>query len=379
MAHGRRRCHNRVLTSNFISRMPCPDNSSRFALSSKASRCTTAFIFVGVFLQGCQDETPTTGAPRVTATVPQTELPAAKPNVAIEPQDVPVTFVPLDNAVTEDDSAKYRPDDMRPVHDAKKLAESGIHTYESRRLRLHTDIDSAIAESLTKLVDQAYDALEEYFGPLLPSRDGGEFQVTGYVMHDAAKFGAAGLLPEDLRAFQHGRQRGAEFWINDQRSDYYRRHLLLHEYTHCFMVTAGFDSAPLWYLEGMAERFGTHATSADGQSQFGVFPSDKSQFAGLGRIELVQGDIARGVQPEISEIVNWDENAYRDNSRYAWSWALCEFLDTHPTYRERFRELARTARNSDFGAEFDRLFGQDAAAMQTDWSEFAAKLQYGSR
>ena len=46
----------------------------------------------------------------------------------------------------------------------------------------------------------------------------------------------AGLLPDNLPSFLNGRHRGQEFWLNDQDQDYYRRHLVIHEATHCYMT-----------------------------------------------------------------------------------------------------------------------------------------------
>ncbi|MCA9023508.1 MAG: hypothetical protein KDA74_25340, partial [Planctomycetaceae bacterium] len=82
----------------------------------------------------------------------------------------------------------YRPSDQRPVHNNQRLALLGIHCYESPRLKLYTDIDPEIARKLPAVVDQAYLALVDYFGPLPPDREGTEFQVTGYIMQNRELF-----------------------------------------------------------------------------------------------------------------------------------------------------------------------------------------------
>ena len=51
---------------------------------------------------------------------------------------------------------------------------------------------------------------------------------------------------------------GREFWLFDQPTDYYVRHLLLHEGTHVFMVSFLGGCGPGWYMEGTAELLGTH-------------------------------------------------------------------------------------------------------------------------
>ncbi len=131
---------------------------------------------------------------------------------------------------------KYRPSDARPKHNVAALKAVGIHRYASKHLELFTDIKPELAKDLPPLVDQLYAALENYFGPLPPDREGSTFQMTGYIMADKRVFRETGLLPENLPGFYHGRNRGAEFWINDQEYDYFRRHLMLHEATHCYMT-----------------------------------------------------------------------------------------------------------------------------------------------
>ena len=49
---------------------------------------------------------------------------------------------------------------------------------------------------------------------------------------------------------------GAELWLHDQPTAYYRRHLLLHEGTHVFMASFLGGCGPGWYMEGTAELFG---------------------------------------------------------------------------------------------------------------------------
>ena len=130
----------------------------------------------------------------------------------------------------------FRPNDPRAPHDDRKLAALGIRLYESKRLKLYTDIDPAVAATLPPVIDQAYDALVKYFGPLPPDRARTEFQMTGYLIKDDQLFREVGLIPEDLPRFEHGRHRRTEFWMREQKYDYYRRPLLIHEATHCFMT-----------------------------------------------------------------------------------------------------------------------------------------------
>ena len=186
----------------------------------------------------------------------------------------------------------YRIPDLRVRHDDARLSSLGITSTQSKRLKLYTDVPAERVKSIGPAVDALFVALTEYFGPLPPARDGSEFAVTGYLMADKARFRNAGLLPENLRPFLNGRHRGLEFWVNEQDTDYYRRHLVLHEFTHCFMYSPDDVQIPAWYSEGMAELFGTHRLDAEGHYHFRVMPDRPDHFEGHGRIPIVRSETA---------------------------------------------------------------------------------------
>jgi hypothetical protein len=269
----------------------------------------------------------------------------------------------------------YRAADGRPVHDDRRLAAFGIHRYESRHLRLYTDIAPEIARGLPRYADLLYAELERYFGPLPPARDGSVFQVTGYIIKEKALFRQVGLLPEDLPGFLHGRHRGQEFWMNDQQQTYYRRHLMLHEMTHCFMGVErdGGPPLPTWYMEGMAEHFAAHRAEPDGTISFRVMPDGEHDFDGFRRIDIVRDEIAAGRFRTIDGVWSLQPNDFLENPAYAWSWALCHWLDKHPRHHERFRALADSTTQREFTREFLRHFGGDEDLL-LGWAVFTAGL-----
>jgi hypothetical protein len=59
---------------------------------------------------------------------------------------------------------------------------------------------------------------------------------------------------------------------------------------------------------------------------------------------------------------------------YAWSWAFCRFLASHPRYRDRFQQLGRELGAKPFEDEFDRQFGTDAAFLEAEWLMFAEHI-----
>lgn len=270
-----------------------------------------------------------------------------------------------------------RPSDNRPTHDDARLARLGIHKYESKRLRLYTDLDPKIARTLPPILDQAYDAWVKYFGKLPPTRERTEFQVTGYLIKDKALFARARLVPVDLPRFLNGRHRGYEFWMYDSQWEYYRRHLLIHEATHCFMYAVRDTRFPTWYMEGMAEFFGTHTLDANGKATFGVMPQDVKDFIGSSRIEYVQQACSAGRALGIDHVLSLRPEDYLKNPSYAWSWALCKFFDSHPRYQKGFRELAKITEASYFVMEFHKFKQAASPQIYSEWHLFANGLEYG--
>src|SRR5207237_7879020 len=110
---------------------------------------------------------------------------------------------------------------------------------------------SPAVDELPAVFDAAIPQWVAYFGvekTLWP-----DWRMNGFLIVDKERFRRAGVLPETLPEFSHGYSYGYELWMNEQPSDYYRRHLLLHEGTHGFMNTVLGSCGPPWYMEGTAE------------------------------------------------------------------------------------------------------------------------------
>jgi hypothetical protein len=271
----------------------------------------------------------------------------------------------------------YREPDRRPQHDDARLKALGIQSYESTHLKLYTDVPAERVKSILPAVDAAYDALTEYFGPLPPTPEKTEFQVTGYLMADKELFRRTGLLPEDLPPFLNGRHRELEFWINEQETDYYRRHLAIHEFTHCFMFSFPRVRIPAWYQEGMAELFGTHEIDSQGHYRFRVMPDRPERFEGLGRIPMVRGEITQKRWKSLTDIGQLKGEDFLDNAAYGWAWAVCKLLDTHPRFARPFHDVGRQMTFGGFEPAMQRLWVLDEDGLQTEWALFSHHLQYG--
>ena len=344
---------------------------------SAASSCRLSALLAVLLLSGCDSKSPPPKTspsaavrqkpkPKATSKTPA-ESPktvAADPVAEIEPEKDP------------EPPPAFRPPDRRPVHDDAELAAAGIHRYESKRLRLYTDIEPEIAKTLPPVVDQLYEALVKYFGPLPPDEHGAEFQMTGYLIRDEVVFREQGLM-EGLPVLHHGKHVANRFWMREQQFDYFRRHLLLHECTHCFMTFEPGPAPPVWYMEGMAELFGTHRVDSDGRAEFCIMPTISDNTDGWGRIAAVRRECAEGRPLSVGGVYNLPEDAFFKPIAYAWSWALCKFFDSHPRYAERFRELGRHLHDGEFEPRFRDAFYPDRRNLSTEWTLFENQLQPG--
>ncbi|QDT63539.1 hypothetical protein [Calycomorphotria hydatis] len=321
-------------------------------------------------------------------------------------QPKPVTTTPAtkppEPKVEEPEPVEIKKERLKPTDE--QLAAEGIHRYDSEYLTLYTDVPREKITLIPGLVDLLYPEWVAYFSKSsseLPTEEGiapGEevpppdnkpnaqktmpveeapFHIQGYLMADREKFDRLGLIPEDLPEFLTGRHSGKEFWVLDQEWDYYRRHLVLHEATHCFMTSLPDSEGPAWYMEGMAEHFATHRLRAEGGAEFRVMPDNPEDFDGWGRIKLLQASGEAGVFQSIDQIRQYQQNEFLINDRYAWSWGLCALMDMHPLYRERFQQLGAVENRKDFYEKFNKLFIEDAFYLVTEWELFADHADYG--
>lgn len=267
---------------------------------------------------------------------------------------------------------------VRPLN-GEELAKHGIKIISAQPMRLVTDADQDIYAPVLLTVDPLLQALEAYFGKLPPSEDGSPFHLTAFLMASRDKFADARLMPAGELLQFHGRQMGSEFWMNSQTLPYYQAHLFAHEATHAFMMhlPGATDDLPVWYLEGMAELFGTHERDADQKLQFGVMPTSPDQLRGWERIALVRRDIAARGLRSVNDILSLKSDDYVAVESYAWSWALCRFLVSHPIYRDRFQKLGRNLTDGDFGKRFTSTFGPELKTLNVEWKLFANQLVYG--
>lgn len=285
-------------------------------------------------------------------------------------------------------AADIRLADDRPPLNREELKASGLHILESRHLILVTDVPLADVQDLPALADALFDELQRQLGSLAPDIAGKEFQVTGYLMDAQERFDKAGLLPPEQFAFRHGRHMRYQFWMNNQTSPYYRRHLLLHEFVHCFiMCEHGMrDIPPLWYTEGIAEVFATHALEKDiTKSQFGILPPTIDQFEGWGRITQIQRTLRTPETAGSDNPENWSlgnlrhpaSSAFHADLQYAQAWALVWFLRNHPELKNDHQVFNSVRTEKDFLAAERTLGSERWQRLERVWPLFLDSLVEG--
>lgn len=261
--------------------------------------------------------------------------------------------------------------------DEAKVAAHGIRKLTGKHVEIFTDIPkSSGVDQIPRVFDLAVPLWAKYFA-IKPSNLQG-WKLTGFLIDDKGKFEKAGLLPADLPPFINGYQRSTNFWAYNQPSDYYRRHLVLHEGVHGFMRQFLGGAGASWYSEGIAELLATHKWEF-GNLLVGYMPKDKTEVPYWGRIKIIQDEFAASRALMIREVMRLDTRAFLQNDAYAWSWAVAAFLDGHPNYRGKFRRLREKARLSgeQFTAEFEKQIVGQLRELDEQWQLFVVGADYG--
>jgi hypothetical protein len=264
----------------------------------------------------------------------------------------------------------------QPVIDDARLAADGIRKLSGKHLILYTDVPpSPQIEILPAVFDQAFPQWCQYFH--VSARDHADWRVVGCLVRDKPLFIRCGLMPENLPVVHQGYFAMGRLWVFDQSSDYYRRHLLLHEGTHAFMTAMLAGTGPPWYAEGTAELLGTHRW-LDGRLTLGYMPQSREEVPQLGRVRLVQEAVAARRAKHLQTVLDFPAQALSETEAYGWCWAAAALLDMHPRYRDRFRTLYRfAAKGEGLNEELHRLFAGDWQPLSEEWQLFVVEMEYG--
>ncbi len=253
----------------------------------------------------------------------------------------------------------------------------GFSSYSGRYCEIVTDL--ALGDELrelTSIFDAAIPLWCEIFD--LPLGEVRSWRATAHIMGARERFISSGKLPKDFPKFPHGFQWKNDIWVVEQPSDYYRRHLLLHEGTHWFMARKYGSAGPPWLMEGVAEWLATHRWN-NGALTLGVIPRSRSDVPYWGRIALIQDQLSSGVAPSLESILRYGTAAHQNVDAYAWSWAAVTFMRTNPDTQQIFQDFLATELKPDQSLNrrlFNRL-QQRWPHLRTQWAAFVSELDYG--
>ncbi|MCC9606599.1 hypothetical protein LOC68_17055 [Blastopirellula sp. JC732] len=342
---------------------------------------------------GSSDKPTAAPAPQVAATPQPTRQPIVEEKPA-KPTE-PVRRATMEPAKKDDDGSiavlnqfmnddgagdRFRPAPIEPrvefEIDPATLAANGLRQIKGKHLTLITDLPtSPEVDELPTVFDAAFPLWCEYFN--VDPVKFANWHTKGCLMSREEPFVAAGMLPNDLPKFLHGYARGDAFWLREQPSPQYRRHLLLHEGTHSFMERMFGGGGPPWYSEGIAEYFGTHYWR-DGKLTIGVVPASKEEMPMWGRIKIIKEDFAARQGKTLDDVMNYALDAHLQTSPYGWCWGAVTYLETDPRTHDEFRKLQEYVR---LGYDMNRRFQESLAdqwpEINEGWQMFVANADYG--
>jgi hypothetical protein len=267
--------------------------------------------------------------------------------------------------------------------DSDRWGAVGLHASASQHLFLVTDHPdaSAFAEFHT-VMQQAVEQWGAFFGA--DARRFADWQLTCFLIVDAAKFAAAELLPPAGHLPQGklppgGWQYGNQIWVNHQPGPYYTRHLLLHEGTHAFCAYNFGALGPPWLAEGLAEYLALHRWQ-DERLELATRQITKEDVPYWGRVKLIRDAYQSGAPKTLAEVLRFPPQAFPQTDSYAWSWAAVSLFDQHPQCRAIFRQHVQqlgTMADNQWNRQLLSAVPLSLEQLETQWQVDTLALQYG--
>ena len=255
-------------------------------------------------------------------------------------------------------------------------APAGMQTVHGKHIVLKAD--SGSRKSLTDLVE-SYDAAVpqwERFWKLPPGALD-RWRVDAFVMSDPARYRDSGDLPAGLN-FPFGYAMPGNIWVMRQQSDYYTRHLLLHEGVHALAIDQFDGTGPSWFAEGLAEMLGVHRGSGS-QVEVNVVPESRQAVPFWGRFKLLSQRRAENRIPTLDAVMAYPLELNSDVESYGWSWVAIMLLAEYPEYLPMI--LAAAKNGSDRSVGFTQALKQPLTAqwpiVQARWRLLTHTIDYG--
>lgn len=259
----------------------------------------------------------------------------------------------------------------------RRTVAADLRQLEGRWVRVVTDLPASPAtDALPAAFDAAVPQWLDFWQQPASKLDG--WRITAYVMADRPFFQRRGLIPDALPDFPHGFQQGDKAWVVAQPSDYYTRHLLLHEGVHALAYRLFGGTGPMWFMEGTAELLATH--SGEGADvRLPAIPESRDAAPHWGRIKVIDQRRRAGESLSVESVMRYRNMLHRDVEPYAWTWAVALLLQTYPQYRAEL--VAAAPRGADRSPQFTRTLYQNLLqqwpVLRAQWRVLVDELDYG--
>ncbi len=202
-----------------------------------------------------------------------------------------------------------------------------------------------------------------------------------FVIDSPIRFEHVGLMPGEKIGLLHGLQLGNRVWLRQQESEYYLRHLFVHEAIHRRMMeqSDSQSSGTLWWHEGSAELWATHDfDSTTGETRFGVVPAVRDRFPGWAHYERIERLSHEGNLPSIRELIGYRDQDFGDRrGGYALAWAMCQFLKSHPFTQVAYQQMYRLDDWSRIPVHVERLLNE-RPELELEWRLCLSRLNWES-
>lgn len=238
--------------------------------------------------------------------------------------------------------------------------------------------DGGSLESLTEMV-KAFDAAvpqwERFWN--LPAGTLARWKVHAFIISDRHRFYVSGDLPLGLD-FPFGFAMSGNIWVMRQPSEYYTRHLLLHEGVHALAIEQFDSTGPSWYAEGLAEMLGVHRGSGD-QVKINVIPKTREAAPYWGRFKLLSQRQSENRIPTIDAVMSYPLDLNSDVESYGWSWIAAMLLTEYPEYRPAMLQAAKNGADQSivFSQVLQRQLKSQWPIVQARWRMLASTIDYG--
>lgn len=237
---------------------------------------------------------------------------------------------------------------------------------QGKYIQLTTDLESLDeCDALVASFDAAVPQWLEFWN--LSEKDVADWKVDACVIRDKGRFERQGLIPDNVPDFPFGFTLDDKVWVLAQQSEYYTRHLLLHEGAHSLAFHKYQGAGPTWFMEGTAEMLATHR-GVGSEIVVNQIPADRESVPYWGRFKRMHQLRSQNRVPSIEKVMQYQPNLLGKVDAYGWSWAATMMMRAYPEYRDAFMSAARNGQET--SSAFNRkLFLQ----LRTQWPVFQAR------